>query len=52
VNIVPDYGKDVREVYIEAALYTLGIEGITTTLNWAAGLRNGQKFGLPSWVPD
>ncbi|PMD47969.1 hypothetical protein L207DRAFT_628518 [Hyaloscypha variabilis F] len=51
VGIIPDYKKDVREVYIETALHLLRLTGITQTLN-LAGMENEQKFELPSWVPN
>jgi hypothetical protein len=37
---VSDYGKGVREVYIETALYLLRLKGITRTLT-LAGMKNG-----------
>lgn len=51
VDLIPDYAKPIRDVYIEAALKYLQLSGLTRTLN-QAGIDQGSKFRLPSWVPD
>jgi hypothetical protein len=51
VDIVPDYSKSVRDVFTEAALEYLKLYGLTLTLNLVKPTP-GNRFGLPSWVPN
>ena len=54
LDIVPDYGKTVADVYLEVARHCLNIEPLDILS--LAGIRKGPDdltyLDLPSWVPD
>lgn len=53
-RLLPDYGKDLVDVYTDVVQYQLetsGYEGMLDFLG-ADGLPEGAITGLPSWLPD
>lgn len=53
-RLLPDYGKDIVDVYTDVVQYQLETSGYEGKLDFlgADGLPEGGMTGLPSWLPD
>ncbi|KAI1461242.1 heterokaryon incompatibility protein-domain-containing protein [Annulohypoxylon moriforme] len=52
-NVVPKYGKPIREIYLDAVLSDGIARCVETCLGCSGkGLDYGSNHGLPSWLPD
>ena len=52
LDITPDYGKSVREVYTAFTATCINVSDTLEVLGFTSLEENGKTNNLPSWVPD
>ncbi|KAI0186799.1 aldehyde dehydrogenase family-domain-containing protein [Xylaria flabelliformis] len=51
-NILPDYRKSVKEVYLDAAKVSVGTQLSIFLQSSGYGIHTDNEYDLPSWLPD